>query len=284
MGFDGKSLSRRNGTAAARLRPDVAFRLSFWLFSLFPRPIWLLYRRRVTLTWQPWSRTSVLICTILLAGCYPLPKIGIKRRSCASIRVGAAFHAVRHEMPSGRRSRARQRPWGMDGRYHNLGWRGWIQWMGGKPKEGCRDASAADQRPDGKTPDHSYSLPCISQSHVAPCVLRRSPLVWRWRAAFVAVAARGRKLLSGSWAKCLATDSTSSIEQLWLGRGVCFSARTHHRGSDASSFIFYRESIAIATTARASCSNTRRTVMPALPEFRPSKPESSRGYWGRTLL
>jgi hypothetical protein len=50
----------------------------------------------------------------------------------------------------------------MDGRYNNAGWRAWIQWMGGKPKEGCRDASAADQRPDGKTPDHPYSLPCIS--------------------------------------------------------------------------------------------------------------------------
>ncbi len=168
-------MSRRNGTAAARLRPDVAFRLSFWLFSLFPRPLGLLYRRRVTLTWQPWSRTSVLICTILLAGCYPFPKIGIKRWSRASILVRAAFHAVRHELPSGRRSCAWQRPWGTDGRYHNLGRRGWIQWMGGKPKGGCRDASAADQRPDGKTPDHPYSLPCIFQSHVAPCSFFQAP-------------------------------------------------------------------------------------------------------------
>jgi hypothetical protein len=29
-----------------------------------------------------------------------------------------------------------------------------AQGMGGKPKEGRHDASAADQRPDGKTPDH----------------------------------------------------------------------------------------------------------------------------------
>src|SRR5947208_783562 len=104
-------MSRRNGIAV-RLRPGVAFGLS-WLFPLFPRPLGLLSRlsgRRVTLTWQPWSGTSVLVRTTLLAGCYPLPKIGIKRWSRASILVRAAFHAVRHEMPSG--------------------------WMGGKPKEG----------------------------------------------------------------------------------------------------------------------------------------------------
>jgi hypothetical protein len=116
-------MSCRKGTAAVRSRPGVAFRLNFWLFSLSRRPLGLPYRHRVTLTWQPWSRTSVLIRTTLLAGCYPLPKIGIKRRSCASILVGATYHAVGHEMPSGRRSCARQRPWGMDGRYHNLGWR-----------------------------------------------------------------------------------------------------------------------------------------------------------------
>jgi hypothetical protein len=43
-----------------------------WLFSLFPRPLGLLYRLsgrcRVTLPWQPWSRTSVLVRTALLAG------------------------------------------------------------------------------------------------------------------------------------------------------------------------------------------------------------------------
>jgi len=171
-------MSCRNATAAAWLRPGVAFRSNFWLFSLSPRPLGLLYRRRFTLTWQPWSRTSVLICTILLAECYPLPKIGIKRRSCASILVGAAFYAVRHEMPSGRRSCSRQ-----NGRYQNPVWRAWIQWMGGKPKEGCGDDRTADQRPDGKTPDHPYSLPCISQSHVTPCSffrLRRGALAACW--------------------------------------------------------------------------------------------------------
>ena len=119
------------------------FPIELLAFLPFSRPLGLLHRRRVTLTWQPRSRTSVLVCTILLAGRYPLPKIGIKRWPRAPILVRAAFHALRHEMPSGRRSCARQRPWGTDGRYHNLGWRVWIQWMGGKPIEGCRDDSAA---------------------------------------------------------------------------------------------------------------------------------------------
>ncbi|MGI8570550.1 MAG: hypothetical protein ACR2KT_16645 [Methylocella sp.] len=71
-------MSRRNGTAAARLRPGVACRFSFWLFPLFARPLGLYSRlsgrRRVTLTWRPWSRTPALVRTILLAGCYHTQK------------------------------------------------------------------------------------------------------------------------------------------------------------------------------------------------------------------